>query len=61
MGGLFSGVTPAVAKWPDQPEVKVHYTKSVEPFGDCWKQSMQAVDDVGYSLGYRYKHRPSNT
>ena len=29
----------AVAKWPDQPEVKAHYTKSIEPFGDWWKQS----------------------
>ena len=26
--------------WPDQPERKAHYTKSVEPFGDCWKQSI---------------------
>ena len=28
-----------VAKWPDQPEVKAHYTKSIEPFGDWWRQS----------------------
>ena len=36
---LFDQAFLPVAKWPDKPEIKAHYTKLVEPFGDCWRQS----------------------
>ena len=36
---FYLSMSLAVGKWPDQPEVKAHYTKSIEKFGDLWKQS----------------------
>ena len=40
---LFDHASLPLAKWPDQPELKAHYTKSI---GDWWRQSIPMTTNV---------------
>ena len=47
---LFDHTFLPVAKWPDKLEVQAHYTKSIKPFRDWWRQSMQNTGILFYSV-----------